>query len=931
MSKASQLLHVLGSLLFALIILLAGRVLYYYWIENYSHQSEDEPYKCIMSWMRPNYIPLPFNYIDDDDSNASTLSKYDKSPPYTLYRFVDDIDQQRKQKLDPKSKYYRGIPILFVHGNSGSMKQGRALGVSPLEFISRLEKYQLQDRVYLDMFQGSFLRENVEKAKLPQDFDVFLVDFNEQLSALSGDVLVRQAKYVRGVMKYITSLYTSEENKPKEIIAVGHSMGGIVLKAASALTVKDILPIRTLITLSTPFKRHPVLLDRDSDLFYQQLVRLPHPKVDIFSIGGGWHDELIRSDLTGNPLLGKNNSNFYHIMSTTSVPNTHCSTDHQAITWCKQIILPIAKFLVHYAYEGGMDLSTKKKVKIFEKYFTNKNSELSFYNNPPKKYDISKYNLAKAVSVSSPLTSSNPVIHVKNILKKVDEFSLLFTGLKSEVKLVFVKTNSTQVLIHDHIDSLPFFDVVGSDNDIDESRISPKKVKSFVTLKKKHVSDYDYIIVDSQRASQLVVHDVKVTVSTHIGFHPYPFLLSRISNHLKVNFAGVRPQFAYSLRVQHFCKNNLVDGIVKIKSHDGKEERIEPFSSNLANYKLKFFESNRNHSKFQIEFISGCELSNGDVSNAEATLNIDIFTTLIMFFRYHYSTTIASNAFSLILFAISFMAWNNFTVSFHKALNVSLFTRGFVIVLIELVNIHLDLPQADTMTYHESEPIYIVLSLITAFSILHILYFLLRVVMMILYLPARLLKFVFTSSIFIIACSLLIAYGVHKYMHIGLGFLFTLVLMLLNMAVSSEDAQHESLKSAFLMLHSISTIILLPSCIVWIKEWKEMIHISKTALKGIELFTQTIPPARFANMINPVSLLPCLVTFVLIFINQTTLTKEFNFRHYLIMVACELAAAYSTMHFRFTLYGYALICSAVCSILIMLLTLLKKVDKEKTD
>jgi len=882
-------------------------------------------------------VLLPFKFNDTDFDPMSNHGAKKNDYPYNLYRYVDDTDPERKEKISSNSTFFKGTPILFVHGNSGSHKQGRSLGVTPIEFVNRGERYHSTHAIYFDYFVGSFYRENVERKDLP-NFDVFLVEFNEQLSALSGDLLVKQSKYVRAVMKYITSLY-SEEFKPSEIIGVGHSMGGIVLKAASALTTKDVLPIKTIVTLSTPFKRHPVLLDRDSEVFYNQLVRLPHPKVDIFSIGGGWHDELIRSDLTGNPLREKKNPNFFHVISTTSAANTYCSTDHQVITWCKQVTISITKFIIDYAMQGGIALSKEQKKEIFEKHFINTNSKLQFYNKPPKNYTVKIMKESwNTVDKSSFSINKPSLLNVAKLLEKDEMLSILTTSRRSELNIILIsKTEEAKVLLQENLDILPYFNVQGANNDIDERSITPKTIKTRIVFTKSQLKDYEFIGIENSafKKYSVITHSLKdqiVEEATDLWSLLYEHKNRKVvsvgttKGFNSVRFSKLPTQFSYSFKITERCTKSDINTLVHIRSNNAKESRLEQFS-NSHSIQLKFFESKKESSGFNVDIYSGeCE-------KMELEIGVDYRTTIVMIVKYHFSTTLVSNLFAMILFGVACMAWNSFEISFATALNRVLFTRGILIIGIELAFIYFNMDKSDfaSFAYHESEPLYIVFSLLLAFTVLQLFYIIVQVLLLVLRIPGKLLNIVFGSKWVIIALSAALSVLISRYAHVGIAFVTIFLLMLLNIAGSnSQDTTYQSsMKMAYLMIHVIPTLIFVPSMIVWIKEWNEVIQTSKATLHGLDLFIQTLPSARFANMINPITLLPFLMTFAVIF--TKSMPSEDHDAHRLIIAVLELAAIYSTAYYRFSVFGYALTASGLCSVLVMILTLIKRARKEKEE
>ena len=67
-------------------------------------------------------------------------------------------------------------------------------------------------------------------------FDYFSVDFNEEFSALYGGSLSRQSDFVAACVDHILSKYMKVEvvKRPKSVILVGHSIGGLIAKSLFA-------------------------------------------------------------------------------------------------------------------------------------------------------------------------------------------------------------------------------------------------------------------------------------------------------------------------------------------------------------------------------------------------------------------------------------------------------------------------------------------------------------------------------------------------------------------------------------------------------------------------------------------------------------------------------------------------------------------------
>lgn len=96
-----------------------------------------------------------------------------------------------------------GIPIIFVPGNAGSVRQVRSL--------------------------ASVLQNKTESRNTPFHFDVFAVSFNEEFSGINSNYLVRHTEFVQKAVKHVWNMYRTP---PSKIILFGHSLGGIISRLA---------------------------------------------------------------------------------------------------------------------------------------------------------------------------------------------------------------------------------------------------------------------------------------------------------------------------------------------------------------------------------------------------------------------------------------------------------------------------------------------------------------------------------------------------------------------------------------------------------------------------------------------------------------------------------------------------------------------------
>nr|XP_061799533.1 GPI inositol-deacylase-like [Nerophis lumbriciformis] len=262
-----------------------------------------EENRCRMTYMfeYPEYrrVPLP--------RRVSRMY-----PAYGLYLYGEGLYAQETRDLQ-----LYGAPVLFLPGNAGSYKQVRSL--------------------------GSVALRKAERAEGGLHFNVFTLDFNEELVALYGGSLRRQTQFLYESVKAILELYKHLKTPPKTVVLVGHSMGGVVARALLMLPrVKSNL-VRFIITYASPHVAPVLVLDPYLQDFYSSL-KIKWTKqadelrnVTVLSIGGGYRDFQVRSGLTSLPCPPGDTSKLS--MVATAVPRTWVSTDHLSIVWCNELIL----------------------------------------------------------------------------------------------------------------------------------------------------------------------------------------------------------------------------------------------------------------------------------------------------------------------------------------------------------------------------------------------------------------------------------------------------------------------------------------------------------------------------------------------------------------------------------------------------------------
>ncbi|KAF8940304.1 GPI inositol deacylase [Dissophora ornata] len=301
---------------------------------------------CQMTYMYPSYYKIMG--FDHDKTRLAgkyglVLYRHDSgttppiSDPSQLTRTGDydhTIAKSAKIRVN-------GIPALFIPGNAGSAKQVRSIATEAWKYHHETAPGQGNSRM-----------------PWSKSIDFFTVDLNEEFSAFHGQLLLEQAGYVNEAIAYILSLYSDNNSdsrfpKPKSVLIIGHSMGGVV--ARTLFTMDNYLPgsVNTIVTLATPHMVPPLALDYEItriydkiEAFWRQGYENPHStlvNVSLVSILGGNQDITVNSD----------SGNIHHIVPqshgfavfTSSIPNAWVGSDHLSILWCNQVVRAIGKAL----------------------------------------------------------------------------------------------------------------------------------------------------------------------------------------------------------------------------------------------------------------------------------------------------------------------------------------------------------------------------------------------------------------------------------------------------------------------------------------------------------------------------------------------------------------------------------------------------------
>ena len=295
------------------------------------------PNQCEMSYMRPSYLAVPL----------PPSVKNHRGYELFLYREAMPAGSSGQTELDGlgkpiaddgdgtfgKFKSHRfGTPVFFLPGNGGSYKQVRSLGAETQRMRdARLKVLDNERREKERQERHSDGDENPAdgESRTQRDgesvpsLDWFSLSFNQELCAFHAGLLKTQTEFTFAVIKHVLSLYPKDTQR--HVIIVGHSMGGIVGRAAvlemhreREMHPNQNLPfLSTLLTLATPHRASPaattVSLGRLLNKLNHEWQRPGFIKnTNLVSILGGDRDRQVRREHARVAFLGGDNEKDEH-------------------------------------------------------------------------------------------------------------------------------------------------------------------------------------------------------------------------------------------------------------------------------------------------------------------------------------------------------------------------------------------------------------------------------------------------------------------------------------------------------------------------------------------------------------------------------------------------------------------------------------------
>ncbi|CAB3396457.1 unnamed protein product [Caenorhabditis bovis] len=253
------------------------------------------------------YIYRPMNYIPFNVTLTHKL-RYE----YGLFLYNEGMHMLHNTEFLPND-----IPVLFIPGSGGSVKQVRSM--------------------------ASVMQNKTESRSLPVRYRFFAVDFKEQLSFGSSAVLEYQTYFVIDAMKTIANI-----TKCKKMVLFGHSFGGFVAMYAFTNRNFPTKLVDLVILKATPLSAPPIMVDtymlgmynRMQEYWLKNGMSKEHD-VAVASFNGGMRDYVIPHNSTYM-------RNIINVDVSLIEGVSDFGTDHLAILWCNQVVRHVTRIMELY-------------------------------------------------------------------------------------------------------------------------------------------------------------------------------------------------------------------------------------------------------------------------------------------------------------------------------------------------------------------------------------------------------------------------------------------------------------------------------------------------------------------------------------------------------------------------------------------------------
>lgn len=592
-------------------------------------------------------------------------------------------------------------------------------------------------------------------------------------------------------------------------------MGGLILRAVIIQPSYKPGSLNTIITLSTPHREHNYVYDPSLAYFYfhlnnqwRNLSNTNHLDVAVISISGGFRDNLIRMDNTLLTDLIRPTNGFS--VSTYSIPGVFISTDHQCITWCKQLIDYLCDIITDLAsfQIKKQELDVQERVEILKR----------LYKNESKIVKVRNINYAKEITTKLyHVTSTNETLkfHTKN------KNFIIITNAEHEEFKVYYSLDKDTYDVTSHTNTLPYMRV----DDVQEKvyPIPTELAHNFIVGSKDF--DYIYLNISSQNSTRILAFYYD-EIEKNLDYEATSFVTEKEILNIpenngvyKINFPYLERHFSYKMRVEN---GKCQDFIIPFAYFNGSIE--ERFIENATEFYIKFYTPGKG---FYVKIFSN------PLCSLKVYLSVswhDIFSNI---FRFNMAPLISS-CFSILFFSIADQARNQWNISIYVSLKNILFTRLPLFVLCSYIRKYLifidsffskwigylagndyDTKLDSWQIIYNAENLYnfhffyVILVTLSSYLIIHIL---VSIFVILNYFVKFKPKFIRLENLILI--SLFSTFSTY-FVHSGIWLCFILICLFLH---EKRTKQERNLFNSMMILCMCLMGIVLPSTFIWLKD-----------------------------------------------------------------------------------------------------------------
>lgn len=286
--------------------------------------------------------------------------------PYNLFKFIDQRDP-RHRRFHGSGGHLRDVCtpdnqthiVLYVPGHWGSYTQARSLGAHGLQLTRQHHPHTYTNQVVQSLATREWNGNAADEKRFV--YDVYAIDFLDQGAGLHAKFLHLQSTFVADTVQML-----QETCHVGQVTIVGHSLGGIVARAAVILHPRIRPFVKNIITLASPHWKLSYGFDETVPRFYSQVLHKDAEQASellMVSVSGGIRDELIPPELCHVDATNSLSLLANDIMSPRQDgAAARFGMDHRAIVWCHNLLSSVRTVIHVLATVGTRETSAADRL-----------------------------------------------------------------------------------------------------------------------------------------------------------------------------------------------------------------------------------------------------------------------------------------------------------------------------------------------------------------------------------------------------------------------------------------------------------------------------------------------------------------------------------------------------------------------------------------